>query len=221
MLFVKYFIGLFKDFKNFLDVSDNILIAFTSTIKGAELSYDLEYVILFWSWISSEFCGYICILWIYPSLLYISILCGYYPHFVEISTFCGYYPHFLDISAFRGYYPHFLDIPCIVHITSYLARNVRHVLHSLVLVMDFIYIGHITSYLAHNVCTIFYIYSSSVSDWCITYFTVCNLICFSVPSDFRLVFFVSEYKINPNLIWIYMPPFITSIKASSSFPLNF
>ena len=66
-------------------------------------------------------------------------------------------------------------------------------------------IGHIISYLARNVRTIFQIYSSSVSDWCITYFPVCNLIYFSVPSSFQLVHFVSDYKLNPNPIWIYMP----------------
>ena len=101
---------------------------------------------------------------------------------------CGYYPHFVDISAFCEYYLHFADIIRIGHSTSYLARNVSHVFHSLVLVVDIICIGHIlhsvvlvmdivcigriTSYLACNVCPIFHIYSSSVSDWCITYFHV-------------------------------------------------
>ena len=28
-----------------------------ATSKGAELSYDLDYVILFWLWILSKFCG--------------------------------------------------------------------------------------------------------------------------------------------------------------------
>ena len=54
--------------------------------KGAELSCELDYVILFWSWILS---------WKYPHLVEISTFRGYYPHFVEISTFCGYYPYFV------------------------------------------------------------------------------------------------------------------------------
>ena len=126
--------------------------------------------------------------------------CGYYPHFVDtiriflISTFRGYYPHFVDIYAFCGYYPHLVDIICISHITSYLACNVRF---------------------------IFQIHSSSVRNWCITSITVCNLICFSVPSSFRIVCFVIKYKFNHNPIRICVSPFITSIKASFSFPLNF
>ena len=89
---------------------------------------------------------------------------GYSPNFLEISTFRGYYPHFVDISAFHGYYLHLVDIICIEHITSYLARDVRHGLHRFNLVMDIIYISHTTSYLARNVCPIFHIYSSSESD---------------------------------------------------------
>ena len=58
------------------------------TSKGAELSCELDYTILFWSW----------------------ILSWKYPHFVEISTFYGYYPHFVEIYMFRGYYPHFVHI---------------------------------------------------------------------------------------------------------------
>ena len=79
--------------------------------------------------------------------------------------------------------------------------------------MDIICIGHITSYLARNVCPIFHIYSSSVSDRCITFPAFCNLIFISIPSSFCLVPFVSEYKLNPNPIQIYVPFFITSIKA--------
>ena len=56
-----------------------------------------------------------------------------------------------------------MDIIHIGHITSYLARNVSHGLHSLVLVVDMIYIGYTTQYLARNVCSIFHIYSSSES----------------------------------------------------------
>ena len=77
------------------------------------------------------------------------------------------------------------------------------------------------SYLDRNVRPIFQFFLSSVSEWCITYFPVCNLICFYVPYYFLLVSFVSEYKLNPNPIWVYVTPFITSIKASFYFPLNF
>ena len=92
------------------------------------------------------------------------------------------YPHFVDVSAFHEYYPHFVYIIFIGFIAIYLDRNVCHVLHSFVLVVDIIYIGNIinifvlvvdiicigriTSYLARNVHPIFHIYSSSVSDWC-------------------------------------------------------
>ena len=47
---------------------------------------------------------------------------------------------------------------------------IGYIFHSFVLVMDIICIGHITSYLAHNVYTIFHIYSSSISEKCITFF---------------------------------------------------
>ena len=87
--------------------------------------------------------------------------------------------------------------------------------------VDIIFNGHIMSYLACNVRTILHIYSYFVCDLCITYFPVCNLICFSVPSYFRLVSFVGEYKFNPNPIRIYLPSFITSMKNSFSFSLNF
>ena len=69
---------------------------------------------------------------------------------------CRYYPHFVDIHipwilpafcGYNGYYPHFVDIISIYHIKIYLACNVR---------------------------PIFHIYSSIVSDWCITSFPACN-----------------------------------------------
>ena len=53
--------------------------------------------------------------------------------------------------------------------------------------VDIIFIGHVMRYLSRNVRPIFRIYSSSVSDWCITSFSVCDLICFSVPSSFHLL----------------------------------
>ena len=128
---------------------------------------------------------------------------GYYPHLVYIicilwkSIFCGYYPHFLDIIRILWIlciYLHFADITCISHFTTYLPRN------------------------ASPICNI---YSYSVSDWCITSFPVCNLIYFSSLSYFCIVCFVSEYKLDNNPIRIYVPNFITPIKVSFSFPINF
>ena len=92
----------------------------------------------------STFRGY------YPDLVKISTLLGYYPHFVDISALCGYDMHFGEISTFRGYDPHFVDTIDIGQNTSYLARNVRHVVYSFVLVVDIVF-GHIMSYLACNV----------------------------------------------------------------------
>ena len=92
--------------------------------------------------------------------------CGYSPHFVENYMFRGYSPHPVEISTSRGYSPHFVNIIRIGHITSYLAFNVHHGLHSLVLVVDIIYIGDTVRYLACNICPIFHIYSYCESDWC-------------------------------------------------------
>ena len=120
-----------------------------------------------------------------------------YPCTVDVIRILWIYPHFVDIVRIlwiSRIYPHFVDIICIGHIMSYVACNLR---------------------------PIFHIYSSSVSDWCITYFPVFNLICFSVTYSFCLVRFLSEYEPNPNLIRIHVPTFITSIKDSFSFPLNF
>ena len=44
----------------------------------------------------------------------------------------------MDIIHILWIYPHFVDIIRIGHIMSYLARNVNHVLHSFVLVMEFV-----------------------------------------------------------------------------------
>ena len=78
-------------------------------------------------------------------------------------------------------YPHFVDIIRIGHITSYLARNVCHVLqvfilvmdvvcfcyilHSFVLVVDIICIGRNMSYLSLNFRPISHIYSYIVRYW--------------------------------------------------------
>ena len=99
--------------------------------------------------------------------------------------------------------------------------RIFHIIYSFVLVMDIICIGNITSHLSHNVHPILHVYWYSVSDRWITSFPVCNSICFYVPSSIHLVLFVSEYKLNPNPIWIYVPPFIPSIKASFIFCVLF
>ena len=117
------------------------------------------------------------------------------------------YPRPVDIICILRIYLHFVDIIRIGHITSYLAGNIHHGLHSFVLVVNIIYIDHITSYLACYFRPIFHIYSFSESEWCITSFPVFNLIFFSDPSSFFIVRFSSEYKINPNPIDIYVPYF--------------
>ena len=108
----------------------------------------------------------------------------------------------LWISMFREHFLHLVDIICI----SWISWIYPHF-------MDIICISHITSYLDRNVCRIIHVYSSSVSDWCITSFPVYNLICFSVNSSFRLDHFVGEYELNRNPILIHVPPFITSVKT--------
>ena len=105
------------------------------------------------------------------------------------------------------YFVLILNVIYIGHITSYLACNVIPVLRNSIQVLGSIFIGHITSYLACNVCPIIHIYSSSVNDWCITYFLVYNLIFFHVSSSFCLGHVVSKYKLNPNSIRVYAPPF--------------
>ena len=70
-----------------------------STSKGAELSYNLGYLITsaLLRPISPVCPDIIHILWI-------STFCGNYPYFVDVSVFCGYYLHIMDIvdiSAFR------------------------------------------------------------------------------------------------------------------------
>ena len=90
-----------------------------ATSRGAELSYDLDYSILFWSWILSAFCGNIHVLWI------LSAFCGFTSHLFWLwilSIFRGnihvllILSAFLEISTFRGYYPNFVDIRPIFHI---------------------------------------------------------------------------------------------------------
>ena len=138
---------------------------------GGSLSYDLDYVILFWSWILSAFCeniriswkyphpvDLICILWIYPYFMDIIRILWKYPHSVDIIRISGKYPRSMDVIRILWIYPHFVYIICIDHIMSYLAHNIFHDIHSLFLVVYIIYIANISSYLACNVCSIFHIY---------------------------------------------------------------
>ena len=152
-----------------------------ATSKGVELSYDLDYAIVFCSWILSTIRVNMPILWKYSRSM-------------DIICISWIYPSLMDILRILWTYPHSVNMICIVHILSYLAHNVSHCLHSFILVVNIIYIGHITSYLDRNVRPIFHIYSSSESYWCITYFPVCNLICFSIP--FFLTLLVLWVSIN-------------------------
>ena len=54
------------------------------------------------------------------------------------------------LYKFCGHYPNFVDTILIGNITSDLACNVSHVQHSFVLVLDNIFV-YITSYVARNV----------------------------------------------------------------------
>ena len=126
-----------------------------------------------------------------------------YPHFVEISTFRGYFPYFVEISTFRGYFPHFCIYPYFVYIIRILCKYPRSV--------------HII-----RIPSVLYVifYSSSESDWCITYFLVCNLICFSFPSYYSPVFLWLSIKWILTLSGYMCLLLITSIKYNLV-PLNF
>ena len=82
-------------------------------------------------WILSAFCGNINVPWI-------------------LSAFSIYICSLWILSAFCAYCPHFVDTIGIGHITSYLARNVHHFIHSFFLVVDIIF-RHIKSYLDRDV----------------------------------------------------------------------
>ena len=105
---------------------------------------------------------------------------GYYPYSVDIIRTFWIYPHLVDIVHILWKYPRSVDIIRISsnirigHITSYLARDVNHVLQFFVLVVDIICIGHITSYLDRNTCPILHIYSSIVNAWCNVVGEKCN-----------------------------------------------
>ena len=125
-------------------------------IQVAELSYDLDYVILFWSWMLSTFHGNIIISWKYPRSVDILRILWMYLYSVDILHFLWKYPCFVDIIPKLWKYPRSVDIIRIAHNKSYLCRNIFHGLHSFVLVMDTIYIGHTKSYLASYVNSLFH-----------------------------------------------------------------
>ena len=113
-------------------------------------------------WILSAFCECICIPWI-------------------LSAFCGNIHVTWILSAFCGYYTNFVDTVRTVHIMSYLSCNVRHVLHSSILVVGIILVTVRATWLIMSVLFLTF-YSSSESDWCITPFPACNVICLYDPS---------------------------------------
>ena len=92
----------------------------------------------------------ICISRKYPYSVDIIHIFGIYLHSVDIICISWKYPHYVDIIRVSWIYPPFMDTIGIVHIKSYLALTVLHVLHSFVLVVD-INFGHVASYLACKV----------------------------------------------------------------------
>ena len=81
---------------------------------------------------SPHFMYILRISWKYPCS--VDILCILWKYLRSVYTICisCIYPHFMDIIRMSWIYPHFVDIIRIGHITSYLARNVHHGLHSFV-----------------------------------------------------------------------------------------
>ena len=102
--------------------------------------------------------------WIYPHFVDNIRISWKYPYSIDIIRILCKYPRPVDIILISWIYPHFVDIIRIRHITSYLARNACHGLHSFVLVVNVIYSDHIMRYLVHNFGPIFHIYSFSESD---------------------------------------------------------
>ena len=126
------------------------------------------------------------------------IICIFY-----ISTFCGHFPHFVDISLFCGYYLYIMDIVD-------LSASCRY----------YFYWSHYK--LLISICLQYLSHLLILCKWLVLQLLpVCNLIYISVTSSFCIVCFVSECKINPNPIRIYVPLFITLIKYSFYFLLNF
>ena len=135
---------------------------------------------------------------------------GYYPHFVEIFTFCGYYPHFVDISTFCGN----IHVPWIF---STFRGNI-HVPWILSTFCVYIRISWRLSAFCGNIhvpwmlSAFFPFYLSNFTH--VVKVTCASLIflfvtqyVFLFPISFTLFIFVSEYKLNPKSIRIYVPPF--------------
>ena len=109
----------------------------------------------------------------------------------------------------------YLRLFCTGHITRYLYFNIILVLPvftmiHICLLIYIICIYPITSYLACNLHHILHIYPSSSNTWCITSFSIFNLIYFSVPCYFFLARFVSEYKLNPVIRILCICPHFSS-----------
>ena len=134
----------------------------------------------------SAFCGNIHIPWILSAFFVYIRISWKYPRSVDIIHILWKYPRSVDIILILCMYPHFVEI---IRISWNYPHSVDIIRISSVLYLTF--------------------YLSSESDWCITYFPVCNLMCFYVTYTFRSFFFVSGYKLNPNPIRIYVPPFTT------------
>ena len=99
-----------------------------------------------------------CISWKYPSSVDLICISWIYLYFVDIIWILLKYPCSVIIFWILWKYPRSVDI---IHI-SLIYKNF----------VDIIRIDHIMIYLARTVFPIFYIYSSSESDWCITSFFV-------------------------------------------------
>ena len=137
---------------------------------------------------------------------------------MELSYKLGY----LITAAFFFLFVLFILLVLILSAFFGYSRSVN-IIRILWIYPNFVYIiciGHIMSYLAHNVGPIFHIYSYSVSDWCITYFPVCNFICFLFPLIFAL-FFLSRYKLNPKPYVDICTSFYHNNKIYFSFSASF
>ena len=149
--------------------------------RDAELSCDLDYTMSFWLWILS---------WKYLHFLEISTCRGYYPQCVVISTFCGHYLHFVFISVFcRNIH--------ISWILSAFCGNI-HILWKYTRSVDIIRILSLL-YLTYN--HLVKVTGASLPSLFITQSV------FLFPLPFALFVFVSEYKLSPNGIRIYVPHF--------------
>ena len=106
------------------------------------------------------------IMWKYPCSVDIFCTSCMYPYFIEIICNLWKYPRSVDIIRNSCIYPYFLDI---ILISWKYPRSMY--------INSILYVSSLT------------FYYPSESDWCITYFPVFNLICYSVPSSFFPVHF--------------------------------